>query len=290
VADFVIDTSGTLEEGARRADEALAGVCAQVGVDFARYTLRARPPGESNAPDRAGPPPAREPPPRPFPRRPLATGAGRVYLVGSGQGDVLAQVAARALRELGREPPRVAVSYAAVAGDAAGMKFMSQRMPRLFRGAVLETLEHDRAVLDRAHLVFVSGGDPVLGAKVLRDSGAARWLREASARGTPMMGVSAGAIVLGAWWADWTEDEEADADAGDGTHLLECAGVVGRHVFDTHDEDDGWGELRAVATLLGKRGLLEETRLIGIPAGGALVYDAAADVPEVVGNPPFRLS
>ena len=42
VADFVIDTSGTLEEGARRADEALAGVCAKVGVDLARYPLRER--------------------------------------------------------------------------------------------------------------------------------------------------------------------------------------------------------------------------------------------------------
>jgi dephospho-CoA kinase len=41
VADFVIDTSGTLEDGARRADEALAAVCAKVGVDFARYPLRA---------------------------------------------------------------------------------------------------------------------------------------------------------------------------------------------------------------------------------------------------------
>jgi dephospho-CoA kinase len=41
VADFVVDTSGPLEEGARRADEALAAVCARVGVDFARYPLSA---------------------------------------------------------------------------------------------------------------------------------------------------------------------------------------------------------------------------------------------------------
>jgi dephospho-CoA kinase len=40
VADLVIDTSGTLEEGARRADEALAAVCAKVGVDLGRYPLR----------------------------------------------------------------------------------------------------------------------------------------------------------------------------------------------------------------------------------------------------------
>ncbi len=40
VADFVVDTRGTLEEGAARADEALAGVCARVGVDYTRYALR----------------------------------------------------------------------------------------------------------------------------------------------------------------------------------------------------------------------------------------------------------
>jgi dephospho-CoA kinase len=40
VADFVVDTGGTLEEGTRRADEALSAVCARVGVDFGRYALR----------------------------------------------------------------------------------------------------------------------------------------------------------------------------------------------------------------------------------------------------------
>ena len=37
VADFVIDTSGTLEQSARRTDEVLAAICARVGLDPARY-------------------------------------------------------------------------------------------------------------------------------------------------------------------------------------------------------------------------------------------------------------
>ncbi len=37
VADFVIETIGTLEENARRTDEVLAAICAQFGVDPARY-------------------------------------------------------------------------------------------------------------------------------------------------------------------------------------------------------------------------------------------------------------
>jgi len=37
VADFVIDTSGSLEDNARRTDEVLVAICARVGVDPARY-------------------------------------------------------------------------------------------------------------------------------------------------------------------------------------------------------------------------------------------------------------
>jgi len=37
LADFVIDTSGTLAQGTERADAALAAVCARVGLDVARY-------------------------------------------------------------------------------------------------------------------------------------------------------------------------------------------------------------------------------------------------------------
>lgn len=38
-ADHVIDTSGTLEDNARRTDEVLAAICGKLGVDPARYGL-----------------------------------------------------------------------------------------------------------------------------------------------------------------------------------------------------------------------------------------------------------
>ena len=40
VADYVIDTGGTLEDNARRTDEVLAAVCAKLGIDIARYPMR----------------------------------------------------------------------------------------------------------------------------------------------------------------------------------------------------------------------------------------------------------
>ena len=210
---------------------------------------------------------------------------GAAYLVGSGQDGVLAQVAKRVVKELARETLRVAVSYAPVRGDAKGMRFMSERMPRLFPGAVLEAIEEDRGVVDRADLVFVSGGDPTAGAKELQRTEADGWIREASARGVPVMGVSAGAILLGEWWVDWPDDEEDDPEL-ERTRLVRCIGAVPRHVFDTHDEEGGWEELRTARELLQRRG--ESCELLGIPTGGALVFDGRGGF-EVVGNPPFRL-
>jgi cyanophycinase-like exopeptidase len=208
---------------------------------------------------------------------------GRVYLVASGQDGLLGQVAQRAMREIGKKSLRVAVSYAPVEGDERGRKFMSERMPALFPGATLEAIEHDRAVVDRADLVFVSGGDPTLGAKVLARTGAAGWLREAHARGTPMMGVSAGAIDLGAWWIDWPEDEDAPEEQAD---VVPCVGVVPGYVFDTHDEEDGWEELHVASRLLARRG--EKSRFLGIPTKGALVFEPHGAM-EVVGESPFTL-
>ena len=187
------------------------------------------------------------------------------------------------MRDIGKTGLHIAVSYAPVEADPQGLKFMSGRMPGLFPGATLEAIEHDRAVVDRADLVFVSGGDPTQGAKVLARTGAAGWLREAHARGTPMMGVSAGAIVLGAWWINWPEDEDAPEEQAD---LVACVGVLSGHVFDTHDEEDGWEELHVASRLLARRG--EKARFLGIPTKGALVFDGDGAM-EVVGESPFRL-
>lgn len=212
---------------------------------------------------------------------------GRVYLVASGQDGLLGPIAQRAMRDIGKKSPRIAVSYAPVEGDARGHEFMSERMPGLFPGAALAAIGDDRSAVDRADLVFVSGGDPTLGAKVLARTGAAGWIREAHARGTPVMGVSAGAIVLGAWWIDWPEDEDgSENETEDQADLVACVGVLPGHVFDTHDEEDGWGELHTASRLLARRG--ERAQFLGIPTKGALVFDERGAM-EVVGEPPFAL-
>jgi hypothetical protein len=210
---------------------------------------------------------------------------GIVYLVASGQDGLLPAIAKRAQAALGKATARIAVTYAPVAGDLDMLRFMRDRMAGLFPGAILETIETDPSVVERADLVFVSGGDPSLGARVLNETGAAGWLRSAHARGTPMMGVSAGTIVLGEWWAAWPEDGEDD-ETLERTSLVFCTGVVRGHVFDTHNEEDDWDELRIVAKLAQRE--RKDVRFLGIPIGGALVFAADGKL-EVVGEAPFRL-
>jgi cyanophycinase-like exopeptidase len=230
---------------------------------------------------------------------------GTSYLVGSGEDGLLVEVARRALEAVAKTskapvktPVRIAISYAPVAGSARGLKFMSERMPRLFPNAELERFtvpgekgatapEEARAVVERADLVFVSGGDPSLGARLLDEGGASAWIRDAHARGAATMGVSAGSIALGAWWADWADDESGDEAAQLArTNLVAGVGVVASHVFDTHNEEDDWDELRIVAKLCALRG--KAARFVGIPTGGALIFRGDGSM-ETVGKEPFVL-
>lgn len=234
-------------------------------------------------------------------RRTPPPARGAVYLVASGQDGLLPKMARRVCKALGTNKPHVAITYAPVAGDARGLKFMSGRMARLFPEATLErfsvegedhpmTHAEARAVIHRADLVFVSGGDPTLGAKVLAHAGAAAWLRNARARGAFLMGVSAGAIALGAFWADWPAEDEASLDPEAEfarTRLQRCIGAVPGYVFDTHNEEDDWDELRVVAKLCARHG--KKARFVGIPTGGALIFHGDGTM-ETVGTRPFVLT
>ena len=226
-----------------------------------------------------------------------------MYLVGSGQDGTLEKIAARALAETGKALPRVAITYAPIADNPEELRVMKRLAADVFKGGAVEhfALEGEaeamdpgraRAVVERADLVFVAGGDPVLGAKILRAAGADAWLRAAHARGASMLGVSAGSIMLGAWWATWP-DEDVERlrpldEFANGT-LVACTSVIDDLVIDCHDEASDWEELRLVKKMCDAKRIADRVRFIGIPTGGTVVVDPSG-AHEIVGKEPLHLT
>jgi cyanophycinase-like exopeptidase len=220
---------------------------------------------------------------------------GSVYLVGSGQGGTLSTMVKRALKRVEGKRPRVAASYAAMHGNARGLSFMLSTAAKVF-GVEVERFfvpgEHGaspdkpgRAVVDAADVIFVAGGDPVAGAQLFAASGADAWLREARDRGAALLGISAGSMMLCAWWASWPDEPPKGAPFEGGT-LVRCAGVVPDLVVDCHAEEDDWAELKLVREMCVAKGI--SPRLVGLPHGGAVIVDADEKL-EPVGLPHFTL-
>jgi cyanophycinase-like exopeptidase len=151
-------------------------------------------------------------------------------------------------------------------------------------------------IVDEADVIFLTGGDPVLGARLLTESGADVWLRDAHAKGTPCLGVSAGAIMLSAWWASWP-DEPPPGEPFDGGHLVPCAGVAADLVIDCHAEKDEWAELKIVSAMIEARahprlkGKRKLPRRIGITTGSGVIVRAHGGEPDLewLGSKPFEL-
>jgi cyanophycinase-like exopeptidase len=220
---------------------------------------------------------------------------GVVYLAGSGESGVLGALVARAIAGVARRPVRVAASFAAVGNSERALASMQRSLASMFGDAVVErfavegergamSAERARAIVEDADVIFVSGGDPVLGAKTLVAAGADAWLRDARARGASLVGVSAGSIMLCAFWGEWDDDDPSAVGAP-----IDCTRVVPDLVVDCHDEDGDWEELRLVGAMRPMRAPSESIRFRGIPSGGALIVDAHGDITSF-GRPPFVLN
>jgi len=134
----------------------------------------------------------------------------------------------------------------------------------------------DRAYLRSADIIVLAGGNVGAGLHVLRETGMDDDLDERRREGAVLVGVSAGAVQLGAM--GWLGDEPADGE------LVGALGIVPFSV-DAHDAAGGWRRLRQLVlrSLPGSVG-------IGIPAGGGIIHHPDGSV-EPVGRSPveFRL-
>ena len=213
-------------------------------------------------------------------------------LIGGGPGTVLAlrRHVREALASLGR--PRPLVAYVGAASDdnrgfftmiraAVGLGGRA-RMQLAKIASPRARASEARALLDECDLVFVSGGDVDHGMKVLHDRDMAKPIVALARAGKPMLGISAGALMLAREWVRFPDDDEAKAE------IFSCLGVAPVHV-DAHSEDDGWSELRALVRLLHERGDADPVGYGLTRKGGLdLRLDGRATIVKPFGTPAPR--
>jgi cyanophycinase-like exopeptidase len=109
-------------------------------------------------------------------------------------------------------------------------------------------------------VVFMSGGDVEEGMRVVEQRKFAGFLRNQYQEGKLFIGASAGSIMLAKGWVRWVDpDDESSAE------LFPCLGIA-QVYCDTHDEEDGWEELRSLSRLVPDGAVC-----YGISSGAALL-------------------
>jgi peptidase E len=104
-------------------------------------------------------------------------------------------------------------------------------------------VEEAKGVLESADIIFLSGGDVNEGMAVIEETRMTGFLQRLYRAGKPFFGISAGTILLARKWVRW-RDPEDDGSA----ETFPCLGFAPL-LCDTHGEDDGWEELKALLTL-----------------------------------------
>jgi len=184
-----------------------------------------------------------------------------------------------ALASAGRPEPQVGYIGAAHGDDPAFFARMAGLLQSAGSGEVrlapLAGKNADpaaaREVLERADVLFMSGGDVEEGMLVLRRQRLIGFLREQHRAGKAFVGVSAGSIMLCRSWVRWPDPEDAAS-----AEIFPCLGLA-PILCDTHDEDGGWGELKVLLKLAGDGEIG-----YGIPSGGALRVSPAGEVEALV--------
>jgi cyanophycinase-like exopeptidase len=115
----------------------------------------------------------------------------------------------------------------------------------------------DRAYLRSADIIVLAGGDVGAGLRVLRETGMDDDIDERRREGAVLVGVSAGAVHLGA--LGWLGDEPTEGE------LVGMLGIVPFSV-DAHDEASGWKRIRQLVARS-----LPGTLGIGVPTGGGII-------------------
>ena len=187
----------------------------------------------------------------------------------------------RAIASCGVVEPSIAYVGAASGDDTSFFKMIAGLMRACGAGEVelaplagrRVKLETTRAILAKVDMIFVSGGDVEEGMEVLEERGMMPFLRELHGGGKPFFGLSAGSIMLARQWIVWDDPNDDSTSSA-----FPCMGFA-PVLCDTHAEDEGWEELRALLLISP-----EGTSGYGIPTGAGLCVHPGGGL-EALGMP-----
>jgi len=188
---------------------------------------------------------------------------------------------ARAIASSGVAEPSIAYVGAASGDDKPFFKMLAGLMRICGAGDVefaplagrRVKLDRTRSILEKADMIFISGGDVEEGMEVLEERGMMPFLRELHRGGKPFFGLSAGSIMLAREWIVWDDPNDDSTSSA-----FSCMGFA-PVLCDTHAEDEGWEELRALL-LISPEGTLG----YGIPTGAGLCVHPGGEL-EALGMP-----
>jgi peptidase E len=177
-----------------------------------------------------------------------------VYLLGGGwsanrrANDLLVR---EVFRESGKKTPSVGYVGAASNDDEG----FFNRLAGMFRengaGKVKHALlapdnadiSRAKTILKQSDMIYISGGDVDKGMQMLKEREMVNFLAELYQEGKPFFGLSAGSIMLAKEWVRWRNpDDDTTAE------VFPCLGLA-PVLCDTHDEEGGWEELKALLML-----------------------------------------
>ncbi len=104
-------------------------------------------------------------------------------------------------------------------------------------------LEKAKDILKSAEIVFMSGGDVYRGMQVLQRRKMIEFFSQLYEQGKILFAVSAGSIMLAKEWVRWRDPVDDST-----SELFPCLGFA-QIICDTHEEQEGWHELKTLLRL-----------------------------------------
>jgi peptidase E len=209
----------------------------------------------------------------------------RIHLIGGGPGTMLSlrRHLRSALSDVQATKKPLVAYVGAASGDrpafqqmiAAVVAFAGGRMKAVKLASPRAKVSAAQGLLEDCDVVFMSGGDVDAGMNVLHERGVLPVFHALGREGRPMIGISAGSIMLGRAWVRFPEADAPGMPEDTATpQVFQCMGLAPVYI-DAHAEDDAWGELRVLLQVLGARG--ERAIAYGLTRKGGVCVEQGKD-------------